>query len=231
MAQDRLTPRALAAVHELLGPGSRIEDAAIWADEQREIRGSELWHYVNVPITESQYDPKYCQPGGCIVSKINEFRRILQDPNAGMIQKKQSLKVLIHLIADLHQPVHVGDRGDRGGNLLQVLFFNRGSNLHSVWDSKIMERHTNNAQVWLWDMTFQANPRMVAEWSKGTTENWANESLLLAKAAYRFPGSQTMIRSGTKLGNEYCAFALPLIQQQLAKAGIRLAYVLNGIFK
>ena len=230
-AEERLTPRALAAVRGLLERGVRIEDAATWADEQREVRGSESWHYVNVPLTAARYEPGFCPSSGCVVSKIEEFTRVLRDPKAGLHQKRQALNFLLHFVADLHQPLHVGDNGDRGGNLLQVLFFDRGTNLHSVWDSKIMERHTDNKQVWLWDMTFLANPRMVAEWSKGTPRDWASESLAVAKAAYHLPGKQVLIRPGTKLGNEYYRFALPIVQRQLAKAGVRLAYTLNGIYK
>jgi hypothetical protein len=228
-AEDRLTPRALAAVHQLLGPGVRISDVSTWADEEREIRGSESWHYVNVPITASRYDPKFCRPGGCVVSKIEDFRRILSDAKAGKSEKQQALKFLIHLIADLHQPLHVGDHDDHGGNLLQVRFFDIGTNLHRVWDSQVIERHTTNEQVWLWDLTFFANPKMVVEWSKGTPEDWATETLLISKTAYRLPGSQTLIRPGTRLGAEYYSFALPIIQRQLAKAGIRTAFILNGI--
>ncbi len=228
-AEDRLSPRALAAVHQLLGPGIRISDASVWADEEREIPGSQSWHYVNVPITASRYDPKFCQPGGCVVSRIEYFERILADKKVPNAERQQALKFLIHLIADLHQPLHVGDNNDRGGNLLQVRFFDLGTNLHRVWDSALIEFHTTNEQVWLWDLTFYAKPKTVLEWSKGTPEDWATESLLIAKSAYRLPGSQAIIRPGTTLGARYYNFALPIIQQQLAKAGIRTAYILNGI--
>jgi nuclease S1 len=231
MAEDRLTPHALKAVHNLLGPGVSLADISTWADEQHEIPGSGPWHYVNVPITESRYDPKFCQSGGCIVSKIEDFKRVLQDPKAGKTEKQQALKFLVHFIADLHQPLHVGDTGSKGGNLIQVRFFNVGSNLHRVWDSQIMERHTENEQVWLWDLTFVANPRMVQEWSKGTPEDWATESLQIAKKAYCLPGTKTVMESGTKIDAEYCQLTLPIIQKQLAKAGIRIAWTLNEIFR
>ena len=228
-AEDRLTPRALAAVHQLLGPEVRIADASTWADEEHEISGSKSWHYVNVPLTVAVYEPRFCQPGGCVVSKIEDFRRILADTNAARSARQQALKFLIHLVADLHQPLHVGDNSDHGGNLLQVRFFDLGSNLHRVWDSQIIEYHTTNEQVWLWDLTFLANPKMVLEWSKGTPGDWATESLMTAKSAYRLPGSQVIIRQGTRLGAEYYNFALPIIQRQLAKAGIRTAFILNAI--
>jgi hypothetical protein len=185
---------------------------------------------VNVPIKETRYDARFCPSGGCVVSKIEEFQRILQNPNAGKVQKRQALKFLIHFIADLHQPLHVGDNNDQGGNLLQVRFFNDGSNLHRVWDSQVMERHTNDERVWLWDFDFLANPRMAIEWSKGTPGDWATESLQIAKEAYGLSGTQRVITPGARLGDDYYKFALPIIQKQLAKSGIRIAYMLNGIF-
>ena len=94
-----------------------------------------------------------------------------------------------------------------------------------------MERHTENESVWMWDLTFQANPKMVVEWSAGNTEAWATESLFLAKAARRLTRSQTLIKPGAAINPEYCSDALPIIQRQLAKAGIRTAWVLNQIFQ
>ena len=230
MAEDRLTPATTKAIQALLGPGMNLARASTWADEQQEVPESSRWHYVNVPIREMHYDARYCQSGGCIVSKIEEFKRTLLNPKAGRLRKQQALKFLVHFIADLHQPMHVGDNYDQGGNLLQVRFYDDGSNLHRVWDSQIIERHTKNESVWLWDFDFLANPRMVVEWSKGTPEDWATETLQIAKEAYRLPGTNKVMPRGTRLGNEYYRFALPIIQKQLAKSGIRMAFILNGIF-
>ena len=230
MAEERLTSKVRAAVEDILGRGIQLADAATWADNQQEVSGTGLWHSVNVPIGESSYSSRYCASRGCVVGKINEFTRVLMNPGAGKEEKQRALKFLIHFIADLHQPLHVGDDNDRGGNLLQVRFFGEGSNLHRVWDYQIMENHTKNKQVWMWDLTFRANPRMVAEWSKGTPEDWATESLFLAKSVRRLPGSKAPIKQGTNIGADYCRAALPVIQKQLAKASIRTAWVLNHIF-
>jgi len=231
MAEERLTPAALAAVRDLLGTRVRLADISTWADEQSEISRTTSWHSVNVPITESRYSPRFCRAEGCIVSKIVDFEHVLRDRKSGKGQKQVALKFLVHLIADLHQPLHVGDSGSKGGNLLQVRFFGVGTNLHRLWDAQIMERHTSNERVWLWDFDFLANPKMAAEWSKGNPETWATETLQIAKLAYCVPGTRTVMRSGTKLGNEYYGFALPIIQKQLAKAGIRTAWTLNEIFR
>jgi len=230
MAEERLNTRARAGVGDLLGPGVKLADVSTWADEQQEVPQSGLWHSVNVPLEEFRYDPRYCPPRGCVVSKIGEFGRVLRNPAAGKTEKQRALKFLIHLIADLHQPMHVGDNNTRGGNLLQVRFLNEGSNLHKVWDYQIIERHSKNPGVWLWDLTYIANPNRVAEWSKGTPEDWATESLVTARSAYRLPAGKTVIKPGTRIGAEYCGAALPIIRWQLAKAAIRTAWYLNQIF-
>jgi nuclease S1 len=231
MAEERLSPRALAAVHDLLGPGISLADVSTWADEQRDVPGSGPWHYVNVPITDSRYDSKYCQPGGCVVSKVQDFKRVLQDPKAGRTEKQEALKFLVHFIEDLHQPLHVGDTGSRGGNDTQVRFYNSGSNLHKVWDSQIIERYTTDGRELLGDLKGITSPASAAEWSKGTPEDWATESLHAAKEAYCLPGTKNVIQSGTALGDGYRRMALPIIQEQLAKAAVRVAFVLNAIFK
>jgi hypothetical protein len=94
-----------------------------------------------------------------------------------------------------------------------------------------MDRHSKNEGVWLWELNGLANPKMVAEWSKGNPEDWATESLADAKSAYRTPGDDALLRSGVKLGNDYCIFALPIIQRQPAKSGVRVAATLNAIFR
>jgi len=156
---------------------------------------------------------------------------VLRNPEADRVEKQRALKFLVHLIADLHQPLHVGDASSRGGNEIQVRFFDRGSNLHRVWDVQIMERHSENEQQWLREIELVNTPKNSAEWTKGTMEDWATETLQVAKEAYCLPGTTMVMKSGTKLGDEYFRFALPIIQRQLAKAGVRTARTLNEIFK
>jgi nuclease S1 len=226
IAETRLTPRALAAVNALLGPGVRLADVSTWVEEQEDPK-SASWHYVRVPISESAYNPKYCPQRGCVVSKVGEFERVLQDPKTDKVKKQQALRFLVHLITDLHQPFYVGCLDGKGSEGIRVRFYDVASNLGRVWDSQIMERHTTSEQVWLWDFDFHAKSKRVSEWSRGTPENWATESLMVAREAHRLPGARTVIQSGPKLGDEYYAAMLPIIQKQLAKSGIRIAWTLN----
>jgi hypothetical protein len=231
IADDRLTPAAMAAIHNLLGPGLSLDDISTWADEQREIPGTAPWHYVNVPIAESRYDPKFCQPKGCVVSKVEDFRRALLDPKAARKEKQQALKFLVHYLQDLHQPVHVGDNGDRGGNDLQLRWFNVGTNLHRLLDSQLIDRHSRDESQWAQELNALATKEKSIEWSQGSLADWATDSLEAAKLLYRQPGSQNLLKSGTKLNDDYYRMALPIIEKQLAKAGIRVAWMLNSIFR
>jgi hypothetical protein len=129
------------------------------------------------------------------------------------------------------QPLHVGDTGSRGGNLVQVRFFNLGTNLHRAWDSEIIEWHSMDEATWLRELNALATPQMAAAWSKGRPEDWATESLTEARLAYRLPGTDRLIPSGMKLGEDYCRFALPIIQRRLAQSAVRVASTLNQIFK
>jgi nuclease S1 len=230
MAEDRLTPAARTAIRNILGPGTSLAEISNWVDEQKEASGNSSWDYVNVPISESHYDPGYCPSDGCVVSKIKEFKRILEDPKAGEKDKQQALKYFIHLVTDLHQPLHVGDTGSRGGNQIHVLFYKEEANLHQVWDSLAIENYSKNANVWLWELTGKVSPKLKDEWSKGTPEDWATESLLIARKAYSLPGDKTVMKSGSKLEDAYCRMAIPIIQQQLARAGIRISWLLNEMF-
>ncbi len=111
MAESRLTPAAAAAVRSLLEPGETLADTSTWADEQREVPRSGPWHYVNVLISEPRYDASYCFPDGCVVSKVEDFERVLRDPQNPRVVRQEALRFLIHFIQDLHQPLHVGDTG------------------------------------------------------------------------------------------------------------------------
>ncbi len=101
VAEARLSPAARAAVRDLLEPGETLADASNWADEhRRDVPDSGPWHYVNVPITESRYDARFCDRRGCVVSKIAEHRRVLADPSASKEDRRLALRLVVHLVQD-----------------------------------------------------------------------------------------------------------------------------------
>jgi hypothetical protein len=231
LAETRLSASARAAVRELLEPGETLADASTWADEHsRDIPGSASWHFVNVPISAARYDRRFCARRGCVVSKIGEYRRVLAEADASRAERREALRFLVHFVQDVHQPLHVGDRDDRGGNNLQVRFMGEGSNLHRVWDSGLLFHAHTNERALVREIEALATPEQAERWSRGTVEDWANESLEAAKRAYLLPGTDRPIEPGDTLGRDYLEANLPVVRRRVAQSGVRVALVLNQLW-
>ncbi len=233
LTESLLSPQARAVIRDLLEPGETLADASTWADENsREISGSAAWHYVNVHISSPHYTSRDCRPQGCVVSKIAEFRAILSERHTAKPRRRTALRFFIHLIQDLHQPLHVADRGDRGGNNLQVRYGRFDpTNLHQVWDSGLLRsRYRNENELWH-ELSELANQPASRDWLKGRIEDWADESLEVGRRAYQDPGTHLTLRSGDSLSREYERANLPRAVERLARAGVRLASLLNEILK
>ena len=127
-------------------------------------------------------------------------------------------------------PMHVGDNHDRGGNDTQVRFFDRGTNMHKLWDTEMIERVSKDEDFWLTDMAALDTPESRQEAIRGTIEDWATESLLAARAAYDVPETGQRLKPGQKLGDRYFDENLPVVRQRLNRAGVRLANVANEAF-
>jgi nuclease S1 len=137
----------------------------------------------------------------------------------------------VHLVEDLHQPLHVGENHDKGGNNLQVRWFDRGSNLHRVWDSGILERVSRDEDRWLAELAAMDTPEARGHTMAGAVEDWARESLLAARQAYQDPATGQRMKPGAKLGDAYQDANLAVAKRRLYRAGARLAWVLNEAFR
>ena len=127
-------------------------------------------------------------------------------------------------------PMHVGDNGDKGGNRTQVRYFDRGTNMHALWDTLIVERVSKSQDFWLEDQAALDTPENHIAWMKGSPEDWATESLLAAREAYQYPATGQRLKPGTKLADVYQDKSLPVVRRRLCQAGLRLAMVLNEAF-
>lgn len=235
LAERHLNPKAKAAIVALLEPGESMAVASLWADDhRRDVKGSGPWHYVDVPLDQDRYDDRFAGPEpqkGYIIPKIREFRTILKDPARPVEERRQALRFLLHLVEDLHMPMHVGDNQDRGGNDTQVRFFDQGTNMHRLWDSDIIERAGRDEEKWLAELIAMDTDEARSQVMAGDIEDWATESLLAARQAYRDPTSGQKIKKGQKLADAYQAANLPIAHQRLYRAGVRLAMVLNDVFE
>lgn len=233
VAMDRLTPHAAAEIKGLLLDGDTLIDICTWADHEGHdaVPSSAPWHYVNVPITAAHYDAKFCPDSGCVVSKIKHYRSVLADKKATKQERSRALLFLVHFVEDVHQPLHVGDNRDKGGNFTQIQFDGRGTNLHALWDSGLLRNLGGSDQAWVKRVEALLTPENVKAWSSSKVEDWADESLQAAKKAYHWPeGAKAPIATGTTLGNDYARMAEPILKERMARAGVRLANELNAIF-
>jgi hypothetical protein len=232
--EARLTPKTRAAIAALLEPGESLADCSTWADDHRkELPQASAWHYVDVPLDESRYDARFSgdvPEKGCIVDKIGEMLGAVKDQSKSISERRFALRFLVHLVEDLHMPLHVGDNRDKGGNTTQVRFFDEGSNMHRLWDSDMIEHGGGTEETWLAKLAEAAAIENGEEAARGSIEDWATESLLVARAAYQVPGSDRRIKSGQKLSDAYLETNLPVVRKQLFRAGIRLAKLLNETF-
>lgn len=225
IADQRLSPTARAEVTQLLAgePTPTLAGVSTWADEVR-ANDPELgaqsapWHYVNIAENDCVYSPAVNgNNGDNVVAAIGEQAQIVGDRSASIDQRRQALKFVVHFVGDVHQPMHDGYARDRGGNSTQVTFEGSSTNMHSLWDSKLLAADGSAAQLTAKVLALPAP-------SLGSTDpaQWAQEGCKIAVGAYPKAGT-------TDLGSDYGDRFRPVAEKQLRLGGERLARLLNSI--
>jgi hypothetical protein len=235
IAADRLTPAARAQVADLLGADARgaMEAASTWADEIRDERPQTgRWHYVDIEISAKGYDAaRDCPAGDCVVAQILKDERLVADSRLARPARAEALRFLIHFIGDMHQPLHCADHHDRGGNSVQVKLGDQETNLHSVWDTAIVTGLGDDPAAVAAELNGQITPREADAWSRGGPVDWADESFAIAKHDIYGPLRGAADAGGTiQLPDDYVLRERPVVAEQLERAGVRLAMVLNRTF-
>ena len=211
----------------LLLSSQTLVEVASDADEWRTSRpDTSPWHYVNIPFTASTYDSnRDCPNGDCIIAAIAKYQDILANRSHSQELRREALVFLVHLVADAHQPLHCIDNRDRGGNDVTVTFFGIPTTLHAVWDSELVFRTHQGERAYTHHLMTWLTSQNIAELQRGTTVDWVLGTHALARTyAYHLPPERNL-RSG------YYSNALPIVDQQLAKAAVRLAYILNEVLQ
>lgn len=238
VAAPHLSPKARAGVAAILGLPADASLARLAAElaaisnEADRIRASEPetanWHFVDIPLKENRYHAaRDCAQeegrGDCIINALARERNNLKSSSPAV--RSRALMFIVHLVGDLHQPLHAADNGDRGGNNLKVKLLGKSSNLHRVWDSGIIDLYDLSEEEYadfLLDLI--GPPSSVAAIQKGDPVAWAEEAHLIARnSAYKLPKNK-------RLGDAYVDANGAVIDQQLLRAGLRLAAVLNSAF-
>ena len=218
-------------------PARTIEQASVWADcvKNRPYRDryshAYNWHYQNVDVCKP-YDIKAnCPDGNRVSRQIERAARLLKDRSEPTRVRVEALMFLIHLMGDLHQPLHAGDRHDRGGNDMKADYgFRPKTNLHSIWDGLLADRAISTpaggpAGI-LAEVPIADRPAM----AQGTVEDWSRENWQVASQAYAaLLGDACMVVPATRpvLTNAKIAELVPVLRLQVARGGIRLAHLLD----
>lgn len=224
IAEKYLTKRTKRKIDKIL-KGQSLAFVSTFADEIKSDRKYSMyysWHYINMDFDEN-YAAAEKNPKGDLVTGIKKCVEVLKDKNSSDANKEFFLKMLVHFVGDLHQPMHIGRREDKGGNTVQVQWFGRGTNLHRVWDSDMIEE---------WDMSYSDLANNAKDLSKkqieaiqeGNVTDWVDEVHEVTKKVYK------SVKVGENLRYRYSYEHFGTVRDQLQKAGIRLAKVLNDVF-
>ena len=205
---------------------NNLADVADWADKIRQKRRQESpWHYTNVRAGEWTYEAaRDCPNGKCVTEKIKEFVAVLANIENPLKKRKNALKYLVHFVGDVHQPLHLGNRKDRGGNRIHVSYSGRKVNLHSLWDGGLIDWREESLQKYAKRLNIKLVDSEKKEWLNSEVNDWANESRYLA-LKYAYP------LENMKLSKEYLSRSREILDQRMIQAGIRLADLLNQLFK
>lgn len=237
IAEAHLTAEATAMVDSLLD-GRSLVYWANWLDNASytpELRYTKTWHYKNVN-EGVRYEEMSPNPAGDAVTAIKSRMEILTDSTKSLDEKVLALKILAHVVGDLHQPLHLGHATDLGGNRVKVKFFDRDTNLHSVWDTSLPEAvHKWSYTEWREQLDRLSPEQIDAIIFPGITDSaekvytpklidtWAKETVEAAAKVYK------AMPAGTKISYDQIARSAPIIEEQLLKGGLRLAFLLNTV--
>jgi hypothetical protein len=222
VAEKYLTKKARKELQRILG-GQSLAMASTWMDEIRSDTAWNFtadWHWVTIQESQS-YDNSEKNPNGDIIQSIEKIIGALKSKKLSAKEEVEQLKMLIHLIGDIHQPLHVGGGNDRGGNDVKVSWFRTDSNLHRVWDTDMID-DTRLSFTELAESLEKPDATRLTALQKTNVRDWATESMSYRKDVYN-------IGEG-KLGYLYSYNNFHIVRLRLLQAGVRLAGVLNEIY-
>lgn len=229
IAERHLDRKAKKEIAKLIGK----EPLAYWATWADEIKSdttkvwahTSAWHYVNFPsdLNRVVFDSILRHyPVSNLYSALLENEEILKDKNQPLEKRQIALYFVVHLIGDMEQPMHIGRKADLGGNTINIKWFQRDSNLHSIWDSQLIDYYKYNYTEYASVLDIY-DRKTNEELAAGNPEDWIFESYQLANQIYK------KVKDGDTLDYKYAYYMKDTLNQQLLRGGLRLAKVLNEL--
>lgn len=222
IAEKYLSKKAKKELERILN-GQSMAMASTWMDDIRSDSTYDYmadWHWVTIQDGQT-YEQSEKNPKGDIIQTLERIVTALKSKKLSSKEETEYIKILIHLVGDIHQPLHVGGGDDRGGNNVKVTWFREDSNLHRVWDSDMID-DTKLSYTELAQSLDRPSETEQASWQHASIRDWATESMGYRKQVYA-------IGSG-KLSYPYPYKNFHIVRHRLLQAGVRLAGLLNEIY-
>ena len=242
IADAQLSGLARAHIKEILGSAESLDEAANWPDEMRSAptqfwqKTATPWHYVT--LNGVLYD--HAPSEGDALEALQRYTATLRDPNASLADKQLALRFIVHLVGDLHQPLHVGKCCDKGGNEVKVTFFGKPTNLHALWDSQLVDDEQLSFTEMAAKLERHIGPEDVVKWWDINPRDWISESAEIRDTVYPTKGDMPKPAKRRKakksepvlpdLSYSYVYRFTPVIERRLSQGGVRLAAYLNALF-
>jgi hypothetical protein len=236
IAQDNISGQTRAHVREILGTED-LEEAATWPDDQRSNRDpfwkdASPWHFVTLPPGKTAAQLVH-PPEGDAITALDRYTRVLRDPKASRADKAAALRWVVHIVSDLHMPLHAGKPGDRGANDVKVLWFDQPQNLHWVWDEGMIAHQELSYSEYTERLERRMTPEQVLAWWDPRPNTWIDESAALRDKLYPKTGPDVGLgtpEAPVKLSWQYAYDWTPSVELRLEQAGIRVAAYLDWVF-
>ncbi|KPL67019.1 hypothetical protein SZ64_02270 [Erythrobacter sp. SG61-1L] len=236
IAERNISGKARAEIAGILG-AETLADASTWPDDERSNPDpfwqteASPWHYVTLP--EGKHATELLHPDeGDAATALEHFAAVLKDKQASREDRQRALRFIVHIVADLHQPLHAGNGSDRGGNWFNVLWFDEPQNLHWVWDEGLILKRQLSYSEYADRLERQMTPAEVTMWWNSDPALWIDESTALRDRIYPPKGGD--LGEGTRespvtLSWQYQWQWTPAMEQRLEQSGIRLAAYLDNL--
>ncbi|MFA1627612.1 S1/P1 nuclease [Rhizobium mongolense] len=243
LAQRRLSAKALAAVSDLIGPGTSLASLSTWADDFKFTAAgtkTKRWHFIDINIDHpNQIDACVLNDeGDCIVAALKREISVLSDEHASRSARADALKFVAHLMGDIHQPLHCSERGnDGGGNGLAVTFQGKGPDgklrsadvsFHQLWDETLIGAHSFSWGAYAAELETSVMPGLFGGELKGDyVVGWANECFQAGVQVYQLLPAAPSSGGRISIDESYQKHVQPILDRELALGGLRLSAVLN----
>lgn len=223
MAERQMKKSTLKKVEKVIQPMS-LARSGTWMDEIRSDRAYDYattWHYLT--SKEGEYDPAHQEENGDAYEAIIRIKNELKAGGLSAVEEAEKLKMLIHMVEDIHQPLHVGTGEDRGGNDVKIEFFGNPTNLHALWDSGMIERQGMSYSEIADELYRRITPELQAGYRNASMQDWLKEAVSLRAVVYDLPENK-------RISYQYIYNNYKVAEERMIAASVRLAQILEEIY-